>query len=278
MTDTPKKSDKGKADDKPAKKPAAKKPAAKAADTKKAAADKPAAKKPAAKKPAAKKEAPAKEAAVAAPVADALTPEQVAAAAAKSKRTSGEATSQPTRAVATYLRFSARKGRLVADQIRGRTVVDAATLLAFNERAAAREVMKVLKSAVANAENNNGMTADELYVSAAFVDEGPTFKRWKPRARGRADKIAKRTCHVTVIVDNAPIELLEGRKGKSGGASASRSARVAASKQPAKKPAEAKKPSTKKPARKADADAPKAKAPAKAAPAKDESATDGEQQ
>lgn len=183
--------------------------------------------------------------------AAATTPEEKARA--KKANKAADVESRPVRAVAKYLRFSAQKGRLVADQIRGRRVLDAATGLAFSERGAAREIMKVLKSAVANAENNHGMSVDELYVSAAFVDEGPTFKRWKPRARGRVDRINKRTCHVTVVVDNAPIEILEGRRNaKKGKAPASRSARVAASKagasKPVKKPAATKKPAAKKPA------------------------------
>jgi large subunit ribosomal protein L22 len=195
----------------------------------------------------------------------AATPEEKARAAKDSERASGE--SRPVRAVAKYLRFSAQKGRLVVDQIRGKGVLDAATALAFSDRGAAREVMKVLKSAVANAENNHGMRADQLYVVSAYVDEGPTFKRFKPRARGRADRINKRTCHVTVIVDVAPAELLEGRAGKKAAASrGDRSARVAGSKQAAEAPAKkdtakkapAKKDAAKKaPARKADADQPK---------------------
>lgn len=167
----------------------------------------------------------------AAPVDAAQTPEEIArtqSAEARAARSRGDVEARPVRAVAKYLRFSARKGRLVADQIRGRTVVEAATLLRFGERDAAREIMKVLKSAVANAENNHGFSIDELYVQAAFVDEGPTFKRWKPRARGRVDRINKRTCHVTVVVSTAPAELLEQRDRRK--AAPSRSARVAASK------------------------------------------------
>ena len=199
------------------------------------------------------------------------TPEEKAKAAKAEAASTGE--SRPVRAVAKYLRFSAQKGRLVVDQVRGKSVLEAATALAFSDRAAAREVMKVLKSAVANAENNHGMRADELYVSAAYVDEGPTFKRFKPRARGRADRINKRTCHITVIVDVAPAELLEGRSAKKAAASkGDRSARVAGSKKAAegKKPADAKKPAKKPAAKKpkadeAEADAPKAKAKPKAA-------------
>lgn len=191
------------------------------------------------------------------PVADAPTPEQKAAAQkseARAQRSSGAVESRPTKAIAKYLRFSAQKGRLVVDQIRGKTVADAEVLLAFSTRAASREVLKVLKSATANAVNNFHMDREELYVAAAFADEGPTSKRWKPRARGRVDRINKRTCHVTVIVDTAPAELLEGRRGSSSRSSGSRSARVAASKAtsdaakgPSKKPAAAKKPAAKKP-------------------------------
>jgi large subunit ribosomal protein L22 len=189
----------------------------------------------------------------------AATPEEQAKATRSERREAGE--SRPVRAVAKYLRFSAQKGRLVVDQVRGKTVLDAATALAFSDRDASREVMKVLKSAVSNAENNHGMRADELYVSAAFVDEGPTFKRFKPRARGRADRINKRTCHVTIIVDNAPTELLEGRGASAAGSSKSRAARVAGSKAAA---GAEKKPTTKKaPAKKAAA----TKAPAKKAAA-----------
>ena len=159
--------------------------------------------------------------------AAAATPEeQVKAAKAEAL---ADSEGRPVRAVAKYIRFSAQKGRLVADMIRGKKVLDAATALAFSDRGPAREMMKVLKSAVANAENNHGMRAEDLYVSTAFVDEGPTFKRFKPRARGRADRINKRTCHITVIVDNAPAALLEGRS-KSGAKPADRSARVAGSK------------------------------------------------
>ena len=184
--------------------------------------------------------------------AAAATPEEKAKATKAEARSTTD--SRPVRAVAKYLRFSAQKGRLVVDQIRGKSVLQAATALAFSDRDAAREVMKVLKSAVANAENNHGMRADELYVAAAFADEGPTFKRFKPRARGRADRINKRTCHITVIVDNAPAELLEGKKGTKSAAAKSgdRSARVAGSKKSADTKAPAKKPAAKKPAKKAE--------------------------
>jgi ribosomal protein L22 len=102
------------------------------------------------------------------------------------------------RAQAKWVRTSARKARLVTDHIRGRSVPEARTVLAFTQRAAARDVEKVLRSAVANAEANHGLIGDDLVVAAAFVDEGPTLKRWQFRARGRISRIKKRTCHITV--------------------------------------------------------------------------------
>ncbi len=108
------------------------------------------------------------------------------------------AANSEVRAVAKWVRTSPRKARLVAEHIRGRTVPEARTVLAFTQRAAAREVEKVLRSAVANAEANHGLAGDNLYVSAAYVDEGVTMKRFRPRARGRAAPIHKRTCHITV--------------------------------------------------------------------------------
>ena len=104
------------------------------------------------------------------------------------------------RAVAKWVRISPRKARLVVDHIRGRTVPEARTVLAFTSRAAAREVEKVLRSAVANAEANHELIGDTLYVSEAHVDDGVTIKRWQPRARGRVARIKKRTCHITVVV------------------------------------------------------------------------------
>jgi ribosomal protein L22 len=113
-------------------------------------------------------------------------------------------TKQEVRAEAKWVRTSARKARLVAEHIRGRSVPEARTVLAFTSRAAARDVERVLRSAVANAEANHGLIGDDLYVSAAFVDEGPTLKRWRARARGRVARIHKRTCHITVLL--APTE------------------------------------------------------------------------
>ena len=102
------------------------------------------------------------------------------------------------RAEAKWVRTSARKARLVLEHIRGRTVPEARTVLAFSERAVAREIEGVLRSAVANAEANHGLVGDEMIVSAAYADEGPTLKRWRARARGRVSRINKRTCHITV--------------------------------------------------------------------------------
>ena len=104
------------------------------------------------------------------------------------------------RAQAKWVRTSARKARLVLDHIRGRSVPEARTILAFTQRAAATDIEKVLRSAVANAEANHGLDGDELVVEAAYADEGPTLKRWKPRARGRVNRIRKRTCHVTLVL------------------------------------------------------------------------------
>ena len=105
---------------------------------------------------------------------------------------------QEVRAEAKWVRVSPRKARLVVEHIRGRSVPEARTVLAFTQRAAAREIEKVLRSAVANAEANHGLNGDNLIVSAAYVDEGPVMKRWRARARGRVARIKKPTCHITV--------------------------------------------------------------------------------
>jgi large subunit ribosomal protein L22 len=108
------------------------------------------------------------------------------------------------RAQAKWVRTSARKARVVLDNVRGRSVPEARTILAFTSRAAARDVEKVLRSAVANAEANHGLDGDDLVVEAAYADEGPTLKRWKPRARGRVNRINKRMCHVTLVLAEVP--------------------------------------------------------------------------
>jgi large subunit ribosomal protein L22 len=111
---------------------------------------------------------------------------------------------QRVRAQAKWVRTSARKARVVLDNIRGRSVPEARTILAFTTRAAATDIDKVLRSAVANAEANHGLDGDELVVESAYADEGPTLKRWKPRARGRVNRIRKRTCHVTLVLAEVP--------------------------------------------------------------------------
>jgi large subunit ribosomal protein L22 len=111
---------------------------------------------------------------------------------------------QLVRAQAKWARMSARKARLVLDHIRGRSVPEARTILAFTPRAAATEIEKVLRSAVANAEANHGLDGDNLVVDEAYADEGPTLKRGKPRARGRYNRIRKRTCHVTLVLAEVP--------------------------------------------------------------------------
>jgi large subunit ribosomal protein L22 len=113
-------------------------------------------------------------------------------------------TRQEVRAQAKFVRSSARKARLVTDLIRGGSVPEARTILAFSERAVARDVEKVLRSAVANAEANHGFVGDDMVVAAAYADEGPTLKRWRARARGRVGPIKKRMCHITVRLEPAP--------------------------------------------------------------------------
>ena len=135
-----------------------------------------------------------------------------------------------TRAVLKHYRMSAYKAREVLDLVRGRDVDRAEEILRSTPREAARVVEKVLTSAVANARNNDQLDPDELYVSACFADEGTTMKRWRPRARGRATRIRKRTCHITVIVSRLPDDRLERRRARqSDAAAAMRARRVAAS-------------------------------------------------
>ena len=105
-------------------------------------------------------------------------------------------------ATAKYIRRSTRKTRLVTRAIVGRPVEEAASLLRFMPQGAARDVAKVLKSATANAENNHDLSAEDLVVVEAIADEGPTIKRWKPRAQGRAFPIHKPMTHITVVVEN----------------------------------------------------------------------------
>jgi ribosomal protein L22 len=102
------------------------------------------------------------------------------------------------RASARFVRVAPRKARLVADQVRGMNVPDARTLLTFSPRGAARDIARLLDSAAANAEANHELVADELRIADLRVDEGPILKRWRPRARGRATRIQKRTSHLSV--------------------------------------------------------------------------------
>jgi large subunit ribosomal protein L22 len=148
-----------------------------------------------------------------------------------------------TKATAKYVRSSASKARVVLDLIRGLDVTSADQVLQFTERHIAHDVRKVLASAVANAVNNDGQDAEELFVLACFADEGPTLRRFRPRARGRASRINKRTCHITVIVarmSDERIEIVQAREERAGGSagrgrptssSASRRARVERSRQ-----------------------------------------------
>ncbi|MEY2975451.1 MAG: ribosomal protein [Actinomycetota bacterium] len=140
-----------------------------------------------------------------------------------------------TRAVARHVRSSAYKARVVLDLIRGLDVRRADEVLMLTERDIARDIRKVLRSAVANAVNNEGQEAEELYVVACFADEGATMKRFSPRARGRASRIRKRTCHITIIVarmDDDRLEVIRNRAaGAAASSSAQRRARVESSRQ-----------------------------------------------
>ncbi len=145
-----------------------------------------------------------------------------------------------TRASVRYVRSSATKARVVLDLIRGQSYGEASEILEFSERAIARTIKKCLDSAVANAETNDSIPGDELYVAACYADEGPTLKRWRPRARGRATRINKRTCHITIIVARyTPEQLqairdreaLKGSGSSSSNAAEARRRRVARSRQ-----------------------------------------------
>jgi large subunit ribosomal protein L22 len=134
-----------------------------------------------------------------------------------------------TRAVHRHAGMSASKARQVLDLIRGEDVQRAAEILTGTEREAAEVIGKVLTSAVANAAHNDRQSPEELYVSACYADEGTTMKRWRPRARGRATRIRKRTCHITIIVSRLPAEQLELRRRRMEAVTANRSRRVDAS-------------------------------------------------
>ena len=109
-------------------------------------------------------------------------------------------TRSEVRAEARYVRTAPRKAQLIVDEIRGRSVPEARTLLDFSVRGAARDISKLIASAAANAENNHELVADDMRIAEIQVDEGPTLKRWRARARGRATRIEKRTSHVSVAL------------------------------------------------------------------------------
>jgi large subunit ribosomal protein L22 len=163
-------------------------------------------------------------------------------------------------AKARFVRVSPRKARRVIDLVRGRSVADALDILRWAPQAASEPVAKVIASAAANAQNNNGLDPATLVVATVYADEGPTAKRIRPRAQGRAFRIRKRTSHITVVVESRPAK-------DSRSATSTRARRAEASKAAAKAPA--KKAPAKKAAVKAEATkAPAKKAPAKKAPAK----------
>ena len=123
------------------------------------------------------------------------------------------------RAQARFVRVTPMKARRVVDVIRGMKADEAVALLRFAPQSAAEPVRKVLESAIANAENNDGLAPDALYVAEAYVDEGPTMKRFRPRAQGRAYRVAKRTSHITVVVEErTPVQRTRSTAGSRGGA------------------------------------------------------------
>ncbi|MFN3219693.1 MAG: 50S ribosomal protein L22 [Acidimicrobiales bacterium] len=143
-----------------------------------------------------------------------------------------------TRAQVKYVRSSAYKAREVLDLIRGKSYAQASEILTFSERGISNTILKCLDSAAANAEHNDSIPAEELFVAACYADEGPTLKRWRPRARGRATRIRKRTCHITIIVARyTPAQLdqmrardeARGTGGRASNAAEARRRRVAQS-------------------------------------------------
>jgi large subunit ribosomal protein L22 len=168
------------------------------------------------------------------------------------------ATAPGARAVARHVRISPSKARRVVDLVRGLPAQEALTVLKFAPQAASETVYKVVASAIANAENNERLDPDSLLIRAAFVDEGATFKRFRPRAQGRAYRIRKRTCHITIEVESV---LVAGRRARTG------PSRPAAKAAPATKAAPARS------AQAAEAPAEVAAAPAKKAGAKATAAT-----
>jgi large subunit ribosomal protein L22 len=177
------------------------KKAAKKAPAKKASAKKEAAPKKAAKKTAAKKEAPKKAAAKKETSKKPAKAKKEPAKKAAPKKATAEPLAAPVvRASARYVRIAPRKARLIADQVRGMHIEKARALLQFSPRGAARDIQKLIESAAANAENNHDLIGDEMKISAITVDEGPTLKRYRPRAQGRATPIHKRTSHIAVAL------------------------------------------------------------------------------
>jgi large subunit ribosomal protein L22 len=146
--------------------------------------------------------------------------------------TTGKTNERPgTRAVAKHIGMSASKARVVLDLIRNKDIATADEILRFSEREAAQVIRKVLRSAVANAQENDDQIPEDLFVSACFADEGKTLRRMRPRARGRATRIRKRTCHITVIVTRMPEAELERRRAKEATRPGSRAARRAGQEQ-----------------------------------------------
>ncbi len=128
---------------------------------------------------------------------DVEAPEATTNTPARSARVRNRRPARP-QATAKFVRVSARKARLVADLIRGASVPEAQAILAFSTRDAAEPIRKVLESAMANADHNAGLDVRELYLTRVTIDEGPTMRRFRPRAQGRASRINKRTCHITI--------------------------------------------------------------------------------
>jgi len=188
-----------------AKKPAAKKVAAKEPAAKEAAAKEPVAKEPAAAKEPAEKKAPAAQKAPATKEPAAAKESAQPEPAKKPARRVGKAAEpkprrRVVRAQARYVRTSARKARMVCGHLRGKSIPEARAILAFTPREVARDWSKLLESAVANAESNHELLEDDLIVREAYADEGPTIKRFRPRAMGRATPIRKRTSHLTITL------------------------------------------------------------------------------
>jgi large subunit ribosomal protein L22 len=160
-----------------------------------------------------------------------------------------QTTEQVVRAEAKWVRLSARKARIVLEHIRGRSVPEARTILAFTQRAAAHEIEKVLRSAVANAETNPLLhwNGDDLVIKAAYADEGPTLKRWRARARGRVNRIRKRTCHITIeLVQNPKAEQLRAPRAAAPATTEAPAQTASSPTETAEKPKRAAKPRAKK--------------------------------